>query len=424
MMVMARGSGAKRSRVLVSCVTAQLSPSGDIIYGDVRLTHDASIRPKAHAKGRGLDPRPDKHPDRHKRGDKPNASWVELMLDLDEDIDDAVLKGEHLLPIAPNLPTFWAGFQNPTLAPPSMTATMLQLLADEKQLSVAAVAAMPRDIQLRMASEVWPSLWRKPHTENNLTGLYLIDVSFLPGPLRRQASKLYEDFSELVGVDSVNPATAVTEIKFPNIAKDTAKELGFDIANMVEIIAEATEYAPEASAVNAPAKFTAAEYTAAVERLDQLCAAMRDKAGDVAKFVTQDELLEAVLAPTTPMVVALKPGMLAALPQKEVVAMLRQLMEEYRPVLSKGTTNADLWAAAQRPDLPLHSSRAPKAQVLHRDTQLALEEALVFSSDQLGREGVRCVLHREYVPPQRRNRVPVLDIATQPVVVQQDAVQA
>jgi|GEM_PF-4439113 len=355
------------------CVCAQFDPKdGSIHYSDVRMAHDFKKNPHVGARGRILDPREER--EAVKKGDCPNASWVRLGLELDRARDRAAQQNWKL-PVVPTLPTFYAGYSAMSAIDMEMSHALKQRIAAHMQKSLSEIGQMDDGELDMLAKAEWPSLWKAPHTGGNPTGLWLIDAAFTTQLGR--ASQLFEDFSEMVGVDCWNPTRDIQAIEFANPAIQLATDAGFDLVASLAMI--------DAGEVETEEGVTA--YDVSVDNILAMRPLLRAYLGEHAKHFDDTELDTATIEHDKPITLVIE-DVLGTLGAVDAVRMARQQLETTRPLFAAGTTDEDLLAALKNPDGPLFSSLTCQLQVMKWDPRLGPEEAFSFSSDDLGRERV------------------------------------
>ena len=355
------------------CVCAQLDPkTGSIHYSDVRMAHDFKKNPHVGARGRILDPREER--EEVKKGDRPNASWVRLGLELDRSRERAVQQNWKL-PVVPALPDFYAGYSSMSAIDMEMSHALKQRIASHLQKPLSEVEAMdPGELDM-LAKAEWPSLWKAPNTDGNPTGLWLIGAEFTTKLSR--ASGLFEDFSKMVGVDCWNPTRDIRAIEFSNPCVQLAEDAGFNLVESLALVEKgAGEREEETTA-----------YDAAVDNFMAMRTLLRAYLGEHSANFTDDQIDAAVTGHAAPLILEVE-DVLGTLGEVDAVRMARQQLERSRPLFAAGTTDDDLLAALKNPEGPLFSSLTCQMQVVKWDPRLGPEEAFNFSPDDLGRERV------------------------------------
>jgi hypothetical protein len=156
--------------------------------------------------------------------------------------------------------------------------------------------------------------------------------------------RIYEDFSNMLGVPTRNPARGVSPFQLPNPAADVLARYRVDASQDF----------------NQPLS---------EELITELKRAMREAIGAAAESFEDEEILDAITSPERPLVSWRR--------------VLRKLRSRLTPYFSECSTDDDLLRAARNPDDPLIASGACKVQVLQR--MESEDDALRFSADELGR---------------------------------------
>lgn len=381
------------------CITAQVDPqAGCIHYANVRMAHNFALNPHEGARGRILDPRDEGT--QCKKGDKPNGSWVRLALEADRAAVRAV-DANWLLPAAPQLPKFWAAFPSMDAIDMEVTDAMIRDIAAHTQKPFDEVKAMSNSDQMMLARAHWPELWVAPGAEGNETGLWLIPAEYTTK--LKNATRIFEDFRELVGVDCWNPARDIKAIQFGNPTRECAEHHGIDLAATLELIAKGAE--PDEVTVHEVADphhncltdgdavpdmtptVYHSPYDRAVDNMMKLRECVCENLGTYGKDFSVDQLNAIITSPDEPIVIEIE-NLTDDVGEEDVVRLMRQQLEATRPIFSEGTTDADLAAAAQNPAAPLHASNMCKIQVLRRDLRIEPEDAFRFTPTTLERPGV------------------------------------
>lgn len=388
------------------CITPQVDPQkGEIHYSDVRMSHDFAKNPHEGARGRILDPRDEGTP--CKEGDKPNGSWVRLAMELDRHRVRST-EQNYMLPTAPALPKFWAGFSSMDAIDMEVTPALKRDIADHMQRSFDEVDAMPASEVMMLGRTHWPELWIAPGVEGNDTGLWLIPAQYTTKLAR--ATRIFEDFSEMVGVDCWNPARDIKGVEINNPTRDCACSNSLDLDATLKVIAAGSEPADvevaemidethdctidgDAVPEMTPTVF-ASNYDAAVDAMLTLRNCIKAHLGEYADRFDDDDLNAIIMHPDEPIVMAIE-DLEAELDAETAIKLMRQQLELTRPVFSEGTTDDDLRAALANPAAPLHASRMCKFQVLRRDVRIAPEDAFQFTPEMLERDRVHANLWRD-----------------------------
>ncbi len=383
------------------CVGAETNPDdGSIHYSNIRMAHDFSRNPRPGARDRVLDPREEGSAVR--RGDRPNASWVRLGLEVDRMVCRAATQNWRL-GVVPVLPKFMAGFPNMSSIDMEITPALLRDIAAHmgrpveylQQLDAAALSAL--------ATAHWPELWVAPGANGNDTGLWLINTAYTTQLCK--SARLFEDFSGMMGVEVWNPARDVVSANHRNPARDCAAEQGIELDALLDIVARGGDEADveagevidpmysirefhegEATGPMTPTQFNCT-YDEAVDQLFYLRTCMRGSLGMLSSKFTDDEVNFAVMNPDSSMLMQLTDP-LKELGEDAALVAVRQQLQQTRPLVSVGTTDADLLEALAKPQSPLYASRMCEVQVLRRDVRTAPEDAFNFTPATLERDRV------------------------------------
>jgi len=354
-----------KDRISLFCIVA--AARGNVIsYDQCVMRHDFSKTPYAGAYNNILDPQDEGDPN-VSPAHRPNGSWVQLGLAVQHDRRKAV-RTSHQLGTVPQLPDFLAGYDSPITG-------------------------------------VDPTLWRGPCTEGNKYNLYLIDTRYVD-MVANPPRAVFEDFSKMVGDRAANPARTLDGTVYPleNPSRKLAEAHGWDLSALLTIVAKGGQLdevvvesddtphdgmsgsdIPEMT----PTEFTSA-YDDALDRLLELqqevqttLAPANRAALDAAGYCWD----RAVLHPDAPLPVPLGGDIISQVGEAAAIRLLRDQLKKSKAVLSPGTTDTDLVAAAKAPGRPLFASQYCAVQVKHREVGLG-ESAFAFSSDMLGRPGV------------------------------------
>lgn len=385
------------------CVSAQLDPrTGGIHYAQVRMAHDFQRNPRPGVRGPVLDPRETGEAGVRRR-DRPNGSWVRLGLDL-HSACRAATRQNWRLPVVPRLPRFLAGFQDMQAIDAELTPAIVRDIAKHLGKTPEQVAGLPHEEQMLFAKSMWPELWSAPGCPGNDTKLWLIDTKYTTR--LTAASCLYEDFSQLVGVNIENPVRSVKQVGVYNPTTQLASEHGIDLnatfqsllrqADAADVQVTESDDQPYNAAVDGdevqpmtPTTFSCS-YDEAIDNIIRLRGLVRQHLGAIE--IDDAAIDRATLNPAEPLIVQVTPEVLRDYARKyeakDTVDVLRAQLECDRLSASSGTTDEDLLRALESPASPLYASRLCQQQILRRDMRLEPEDTFQFSPELLERDRV------------------------------------
>lgn len=361
-------------------VAAKVVPqTATITYDELRLFHDFSRVPAIGARGIVLDP------GEERAGSRGNASWVRLGLEVDV-LRRRAISWRYRLPVIPQLPEILLGFGRKETARFEITQELCrrgarrlvtnwngdalrdlgQLDSEIREAQERVFIGLPQAQQEELLRAAWEEAFIPPTDPTNSTGLWLLPHSLTTDVYR--ATRLFEDFSQLMGANVFNPARLLTEKSIPNPAVELAQGIGFDLRGDLATLARTSEGLPE--------------YLEIEQRLLDLVPVLR--AQTAASLAISDlELLTAICQPDLPLVT--EPA-LDRLTEEEQIRLMRSNL---KPHISECCTDADLLAAVQCPNGPLWAAGLCQVQTLYRPPAIPLPEALLFSSELLGRSRVQ-----------------------------------
>jgi hypothetical protein len=233
---------------------------------------------------------------------------------------------------------------------------MLDLIAAHTEQPIAVVAAMPKDDLSTMAKAHWPELWIAPGTGNNTSKLWLIPAKYTT---KLQQAKLFEDFSELVGVDIWNPARDIPGVQIANPIKDLAETTQISLRAIIN----PTEDEVEADVL---------------ELVGTLRASLREYLGPYSEKFSDDALNAAIFTPDEPLFFACE-NLVEELSAADVITLMRSKIMATRPLFNAGITDEDIMAAAAKPEAPLHASRLCQFQAMFCDVNTPVEHRFQFT---------------------------------------------
>jgi hypothetical protein len=309
---------------------ARLGTDGRVRYGlngDREFCHDGGLRPAFNAAGRAINVRR-------------NESLADLFLRMDDACWQRRAEFESLLAI-PRLPRIMLGFA--PQQPPEFEVTdgLKRLAARRLDISPARLASNPPMLVERLLEQTWEGVLQPPGSPGNLTDLLLLDAEYCSQAHR--ALRIFEDFRQLIGAYTWNPARAVEVFRMDNPAPAALASCGID---------------------------PTADFEQAIpsEVVDQLEGLMRTAVGEHAARFSQEDLLDAVISPFKPLAAA-----------SEALSAARVKLQPY---WSECTTDADLRQALRSPKDGLRASGACRIQVLRTRS---VPEPFSFSAADLER---------------------------------------
>lgn len=398
MMVLSSHANGKadNSYMELTCITSELEPQvGVVHFSNVRMSHDFSIRPRPGALGRVLDPRDPKDPSVQKeKGDRPNAEWVRVALEADRARVGAV-EQNYRLDAVPTLPRVRVAFANTGCAAFVVTQALKEDMARHMGRTLSDVEAMEPEAFDIMAKAHWETLFTPPGVGNNTTGAYLIDHVYVANFSR--AIRVYEDYSDLVGVNVHN---VVSDISGSELINPAGLVAPFNIREMLTSLQAIDDVDIHLGMVDPENQFeqevmeglAAADgkvTKAAVEELEakimSVIPAMRRELGIIGKLFTDDELLNGACSPDFPLRVS-KGAVARIADPADRLAVVREFIKLTKPYLNDYVTDEDLSSAIEQPAAPLFASRMPRIQVMRRDLRTSPENAMRLVPNQLGRE--------------------------------------
>lgn len=274
---------------------------------------------------------------------------------------------EESLPTIPCLPRILLGFapQNP----PEFvdTPALRRVAAATICVSTQRLAQRHPDFVKRLLQQTWEAQLHLPGTATNPTDLLLVDAELCS--TQHRPLRVWEDFRELVGAGTWNPARAVDLFASPNPAADVLCETGIDPGRPVDVQVTSNEM------------------------LEMLESRLRERLGDTAARFSPEDLYDGLIAP-----------------DRKLLAVSEGLPEMRRKLTtywSECATDQDLRNAAHRPFGPLVASGACRVQVLRRRD---VHEPYFFNQEVWGRRivanwGCRYVRRRQAKSHARRLQV-------------------
>ena len=387
------------------CIQARFdSGRGAIAYDVIRMKHDFWTSPSTSGKdSRALDPRPEIS---HNRG---KGSWVATALALDAARVKAA-SANWRLPVIPELPTFYAGFQSPEDISPTVTESLKRDVAEH--LGKPSRVIPDADMQM-LAMAHWPSLWRSPDEADNTTGMWLISTDYLTADQLRQSPKLFEDFSNMMEEVVVPfPKIGDCDITIENPVPGIADALGVTLASLADAVRyvrnppqHVEEHVTETGEYVSP--YVQVDRDAVAPGTDTVFSSQYDENTDMVMRameririavdgITNAEALQAIDKPYADINRRVD---FFSLPLEARVDILGPLLQQQYPELQP--TALEIRRAAETGEV---RTTKPKMQVLYRRPSLPVEIATLFDSNTLRRPHVFAAFYGEMVYGKRKNR--------------------
>ena len=188
----------------------QVDGSASYCHSDPVFDFDVVGRPKKQAYGNRLDP-------------YRNPSLVDLALRMNEACAHRRNKPRCLVPKFPRILLGFAPDQSPRFED---TAALRRIAASRLGLPISKLRRHGELLLTRLLEDVWQDQLILPGQKFNHTGLVLIDVELCSQV--RSSLQVFENFSELVGVQTWNPARVVKPICVANPAGQVLREYAID----------------------------------------------------------------------------------------------------------------------------------------------------------------------------------------------------
>jgi hypothetical protein len=311
---------------------AQACSDGSVRYGGdagCLFLYDGALIGRARAGGRAISA-------------ARNPTLVETVLRLDRACKRHVDR-RGVLPRVPRLPRILLGFA--PSEPPQIedSPALRQLAARELRIPVGRLGANGSVLLDRLLRDIWERHLISPSAPSNPTGKWLVDAELYTHA--RQALEIFEDFTDLVGVRTWNPAHGVKLPQVDNPAEEVLRRLEVDTRQNFD------QYLSD-------------------ELIEKLELAMRQAVGVSEGYFTREEIYDGLTNPGRPLV--------------GYSASLAHLRSKLGVTLSECCTDDDLLQAARDRDQPLLASGACKMQVVAK-RDVARPAALRFMSDVLHR---------------------------------------
>lgn len=308
------GFAGDRLSMPICAYQAKAATDGSVIYGGESrclFSHDgARVRPYRGGKGAINVFR--------------NPSIVETVLMLDR-ICKKQLRKYATLRSVPRLPRVLLGFSPDDLPQFEDTLALRRLAAQKLEIPVERLGGNGAVLLDRLLRDLWEQQW-VPATKMGVRGeLLLIDADYCTQAWG--ALTLFEDFSQLLGVRTWNPATRWEFPHFDNPAHDVLRRFEVDVHQ------DFNQFFPDEL----------------IERFEQ---AMRSAVGAAQSIFTSEEILDGLTNPSRPLV--------------SYASQLPMLRARLSGEISECCTDEDLLRAARESTEPLFASYACQVQVLRR----------------------------------------------------------
>jgi hypothetical protein len=251
-----------------------------------------------------------------------NPSLVDLAIRMDKLCGRI---GRNRLPRLPLLPRILLGFGKGDLPPYVATPGLRRLAAARLNVTLRHLAGNPPEWVERLLTDLWGELLADPTAFDPHSGLVIVDAE-LCAPAHRPL-RVFEDFSDLIGDWTWNPARALHIPRLPNPAREILAKYGIDPKDGFE------QPIPEV-------------------RLEAITAEFRETLGDFAASFDEEDVFDALV-----------------FPDEDAFAcsqLLPHLRRRLKPFWNETTTDTDLRRAARYPQLALFASGACRVQVFRR----------------------------------------------------------
>jgi hypothetical protein len=254
-----------------------------------------------------------------------NPSLLETALRMDHRCQFIVSKGRSLFS-AVQLPRVLLGFSSNCLPHFEVTEALKQRAAANAGIAINDIGRMGEVLCDRLLRDTWEASFMPVDHPLNPTGLTLLDRELCPS--QSQFLGAYEDFADLVGVGTSNPARNLDVCPIPNPARQIWSELGFGSTPDLE--------------QQLPA-----------ETLGKLTSLMRSTLGDRAGEFSDEDLCDGLTMLDTPL-----------LAWSKLLPAIRSRLPRWADA---GATDDDLRLAVIEPSQPLWVRYASRVQVVARE---------------------------------------------------------
>ncbi len=320
-----------RFDIPVRGIRAAANPDGSVQYGNdgCLFLHNGAAVPRLRPAGAAINV-------------SHNPSLVETVLRLDKACK-ALFHRIESLPILPQFPRILLGFA-PSEPPKFVDSVALRrITARRLGVSPDRLGANGSVLLDRLLRDTWQHELLHPESLGNTTGLVLINAELCSQA--RGCLEIYEDFIDLIGFMTWNPARKVDFPRLPNPARSVLAQHDIDIyQNFDQPLSDGL--------------------------VAQLERSMRNAIGARQSEFTREELFDAITNPDLPLV-----GYVNRLP------CMRSLLPAW---ISECTTDNDLLKGMHDPLGPLFVSCGSKVQVV-RKRELSSEAVFRFASSDLDR---------------------------------------
>ncbi|MDZ4818938.1 MAG: hypothetical protein SGJ20_08205 [Planctomycetota bacterium] len=308
---------------------ARAHHDGAVEYGSAIFSHDGALSPRPNAKRSAINA-------------LRNPSLCRLLIKMDRACKRQVSRHTRL-PQIPQFPRIWLGFSPSDPPVFEDTPALRRVAARELGISEERLGTNSKVLLDLLLQDLWERNLMLPGNPENSTGQILVDAEFCTQT--HGLLQVHEDFSQLLGVATWNPAREVEPLTVENPARDILRKFDVDLSQNLN------QFFPD-------------------HLIEQFELALRQAVGPVHDEFTTEEILDAFTNPDQALI-----GYSASLPQ-----LRAKLVDD----VSQNCTDDDLLRAARQPDEPLWASRACRIQVLAK-RNVAHLDPLQFTADDLGR---------------------------------------
>lgn len=360
-----------------ACVTARWDrDAAAVTYSNVRMVHDWSKNPHPGATGKMLDPRATTDPSVRK-GEKPNQAWVSAGL-LVDGYRETVCQNTAELPAVPDLPEILVAYSGRPAFPGYDAPELQELIARVQQMPGFA-SEEDRRAYVRMTYDTAVVEYTRPagHAAGRTTvpsQCYLAPLAYaaagLVDAMRTDNGDpvLFEDYTPLLGAEFANPAVLLA-VSERNPVWPAARDCGVHLHRLLRDIH--SENGPDLD--NDP-------------RIPKMIEAMRVVLGSRGEAFTEADYINAIVYPDMPIMAQFGQ---ADVPLRQAA---RAILAETVPHAEPHISDLEIQAALDNPYGPLVVAGVVRNQVIVRNPELSIQEALSFTGDMLGRPELRAEL--------------------------------